>query len=69
MNLLASLTVLNLTIALMTVSILRSAAALPLYSQQTGQPCISCHQSGSGGGPLTDMGLCFQDHGHRLTGC
>jgi len=36
------------------------AAATPVFAQQTGRACGSCHVSKSGGGALTKAGKAFQ---------
>src|SRR5512146_2513286 len=51
-------------VAVVLVLTVGSAAALPAYSTQTGQPCTTCHTTASGG-PLTATGTAFAAGGHK----
>lgn len=40
--------------------------AKPEFSAQTKLPCGQCHQTASGGGPLTAFGKKFKDNGFKV---
>jgi hypothetical protein len=48
-----------ITSFLFVLAIPSTAQALPEYSAQTGEPCFSCHNSPSGGGPRGPRGLAW----------
>jgi hypothetical protein len=52
----------------MTITVPKSATALPAYSSSTGKACGACHQNPAGGGPRNAFGEAFAANGHKLPG-
>jgi hypothetical protein len=52
----------------LTITVPKSATALPAYSSSTGKACGACHQNPAGGGPRNAFGEAFAANGHKLPG-
>jgi hypothetical protein len=52
--------------ATMLIVLPRTAAATPVFAQQTGLPCGQCHENAAGGGKLKEFGQKFQAKGNKL---
>jgi hypothetical protein len=50
----------------LSLSVPKSATALPAYSTSTGKACGACHQNSAGGGPRNAFGDAFAANGHKL---
>jgi hypothetical protein len=50
----------------LSLSVPKSAIALPAYSSSTGKACGACHQNSTGGGPRNAFGEAFAANGHKL---
>jgi hypothetical protein len=59
----SAMTIASVVAAMTLIATRQEAAALSVYSRQTGLPCKQCH---AGGGKLTAFGEEFKANGDRL---
>jgi len=52
--------------ALVSLMLVRPAAATVQFGVETGKTCADCHTNAAGGGPLTPFGQKFKDNGNKL---